>query len=246
MRYHYNLTTGSGPLHRDMVIYDATSMVGGQLVSVVAGANQACLVDPSGATLPDIVGVLGNTPSSSISAVSSGTLKFGDVIINPDAIFLAQYDNAAANDISVTSSTSTAVTLGSTDDNMDGGWMYVNSGTGVGQLAFIGAASTTVMTLDTTTAWTTTPDSSSDIILIRPPFAKNKDLDSTFSLLATDEDETGKLIVLENYIESADQAFGPLRPRQHHMLQNQDSAGARFYSDIKIVDHVLDVDTWCS
>ena len=246
MRWHYNLGGNPATLVRDMVVYNGTSLTGGAPVTAIAGANQACLQTPSGATIPDFVGVLANTPASSISAVSSGTLKFGKVILNPDAVYIAEYDSAAANDVDVVSSTSSATTLGTCDDNLDGGWLYLNSGTGVGQLVFIGSASTTVMTLDTTSAYATTPDSTTDVILIRPPFAKNKDLDSTYTLLANDEDETGKIIVLENYIEAATVAMEPLRPRQHHGLTGLNNAGVRFYSDIIFEDNVLRTATWCS
>lgn len=231
-----------------MVVYDS-GLVAGQAVCWIDGAVSCALQDPASAGgLADFAGVLNESISAS-TALATGTLVFGDVTINPDAIYLAQYDSAAANDISVVSSTSTATTLGTCDDNLDGGWLYCNSGTGIGQLGFIGAASTTVMTLDTTTAWTTTPDSTTDVILIRSPFGHNdgagKDLDSTFTLLATDEDETGEITILENYIESAAVPMGPLRPRQHHMLQNLNSQGVRFYSDIHFADNIFQgLTTW--
>jgi hypothetical protein len=222
-----------------MVIYAASGLVAGEPLIAIAGANQCCLQAPSGATIPDFVGVLANTPTSQATALTTGTLYFGSVILNPDAIYIAEYDKSLT-DIDVVSSTSAATTLGTSDDNMDGGWLYVNSGTGVGQLAFIGAASTTVMTLDTTAAWTTTPDSSSDVILIRPPFALNVDLNSTdYSTIQTDEDCTGLVMPLENYIESATIPFGPMRPRQHHMKTGLNNDGVKFYTDIRFIDNIF-------
>ena len=246
MRWHYNLVHQSGgALVRDMVVYDS-GLVAGQAVSLIAGANQCALQDPSGATLPDIVGVTCNAPSAS-TAIASGTLYFAKTIMNPDAVYLAEYDMTTTADIDVISSTATATTLGACDDNLDGGWLYVNTGTGAGQLAFIGAANAvSVMTLDTTAPWDVTPDATSDVILVRPPFAKNKDLEATWTKLASDEDETGLMIVLENYIQAQSVAWGPLRPRQHHMLTNLSSAGLKLMSDVMFEDNVLWTKTWCT
>lgn len=240
MRWHYNLVNQEGgPLVRDCAIYAASGLVAGEPVIAIAGANQAFLQAPSGATIPDFVGVLAETPTSQASAVTTGTLYFAKTILNPDAIYLAQY-GLSLTDIDVVSSTSTATTLGTCDDNMDGGWLYCNSGTGVGQLAFIGAASTTVMTLDTTAAWSVTPDSTTDVILIRPPWALNTDLNSTdYTTIQTDEDCTGLVMVMENYIESTSVAFGPMRPRQHHMLTGLNNDGVKFYSDVRFIDNLF-------
>ena len=240
MRWHYNLVyQGGGPLVRDSVIYAASGLVGGEAMTLIAGAAQYAVQAPSGATVPDFVGVLAETPPDQATVVTSGTLYFGKIVLNPDAIYIAEYDKSLT-DIDVVSSTSTATTLGTCDDNMDGGWLYVNSGTGIGQLAFIGAASTTVMTLDTTDAWGTTPDSTSDVILVRPPWAGNIDLDSTaYKSIQTDEDTTGEITAIENYIESSKVAFGPMRPRQHHMLSGLNSDGVRLYSDLFVYSNIF-------
>jgi hypothetical protein len=154
------------------------------------------------------------------------------VIINPDAIYLCQWDPSTSADVDVVSSTSTATTIATCDDNLDGSWIYCNSGTGVGQLAFVGAASTTVLTLDTTTAYTTTPDSTTDILIIRGPWQPNCDFDATYTMAKSTVATTGLVLCLEPYVESATIPFGPLRPRQHHMKTGLNSDGVRFYSDL--------------
>ena len=238
MRFHEDLAGQGSQLVRDLVVYD-TGVIAGQAVSVIAGAFQMAVQDPAAAGLADIVGVTQEAANSTATVVTTGALKWAKVQINPLAIYQVRYDLTTSADVSVSSSTSTAVTLSTTDDNCDGGWMYVNSGTGRGQLGYIGAASTTVMTLDTTDAWTTTLDSTSDIILIRPPFALNKDLDSTWALALTDEDETGEALVLENYIQSDSIAMGALVPRQHHMAQNLHNQGVKLYCDLHFCDNVF-------
>jgi len=33
--------------------------------------------------------------------------------------------------------------------------------------------------------------------------------------------------------------FGPLRPRQHHMLSNLNNQGVKFYADIRFIDNIF-------
>lgn len=241
MRYHYS-TVQAEPLIKDF--WAGATFVSGQACAIALGANGALLAEAASVPI-DVVGV--SYEAATTSTLATGTLVNVKVIVNPDAVFLAQQDLAAANDIDVVSSTTAAVTVGTSDDNLDGGWVYVNSGTGAGQLGFIGAASTTVLTLDTTAAFGTAPDSTSDVVIIRPKWdiVGGRDLDSTVTLLATDEDETGDVLVTENYIQSSTIPFQPLTPRTHHNLSGLNGTGinVRFYSDIHFQDHVLLVNT---
>ena len=50
---------------------------------------------------------------------------------------------------------------------------------------------------------------------------------------------TGEILALENYIEAATIPFGPLRPRQHHMLTGLNTQAPKFYSDIYFMDSIL-------
>ena len=238
MKWSYGMCGGQGPIVRDMVVYDASTIAKGQAVSVVLGANGAGIVDIN-ADLTEFAGVAMQEQTDAATAFSSGTLKFAKICVSPDAVYRAAYDQTTANDISVASATSTAVTVGTSDDNAEGGFIYVNSGTGQGQLAYIGAATTTVYTIDTTTAYATTLDSTSDIIHIRKPLCADKDLDSTFVLLDTEEAEDGHLLVLENFIQADNIPLGPMRPRQHHMLQNLHNHGVKFSSDVWFQDCVF-------
>lgn len=243
MRHHYNLIAhNTGPLVRDCPVYDS-GIIKGQGLTYGADELGGLLIDTT-AQGTDWVG-LSNEAVSASSAVTTGTLVFAKVILNPDSIYLALCDPTASVDVDVVSSTSTATTLGTCDDDFDGSWLYCNSGTGAGQLAFIGAASATVMTLDTTDAWVTTPDSTTDVVIVRRPWnwptGSGRDLDTTFSMLLSDEDETGEFLVMENYISSGNVPFGPLRPRQHHMLTglNGNGVNVKLYSDIYPTDNIF-------
>jgi len=243
MRHHYNLIAQeSGPLVRDCPVYDASTIIKGQGLTYGANTRGAVLIDCT-AQAADFVGVSNELINASTTDLTTGTIVYAKTILNPDAIYLAECDPAVGSDVDVISGTTTAITLGTCDDDMDGSWIYVNSGTGVGQLGYIGAATTTVMTLDTTTAFGTAPDNTSDVLLIRRPWRApadgGRDLNATFDKLLSDEDETGAIIVLENYIAAVTIPFAPLRPRQHHALSNLNNRNAKFYSDIQFQDNVF-------
>jgi len=160
------------------------------------------------------------------------------MVDNPK-VFKAYYDMAAANDLSVASSTSTVITVAACDDNLDGSWVYINSGTGVGQLRYVKAADATTLTVNT--AFTTTPDSTSDFILIRPQGLPEGGvaLDSTFSKIKSVLDETTsqKILVLKNFVE------GPMGTKvlditanSHLETDGLNGRGVRFFSHIIFID----------
>jgi len=233
MRWHYNLVNqGGGPLVRDCDIYAASGLIAGEALTCIDGANRAMLQAPSGATVPDFAGVLLETPTNQASAVASGTLYSAKVCLNPDAIYIAEYETT--DKLDVVSSTSTAVTFSgaSIDANVEGGWLYASAGTGIGQLAFVGAATTTILTIDTTQAYAVTPDATTDMILVRAPWSGNVDLGTSYTQCKTIGASTGLIMCLENYIQSTFVPFGPLRPRQHHMLTGLNTAAVQLYSDL--------------
>jgi len=86
-------------------------------------------------------------------------------MFEPGCEVSSELANSASDDIDVASATATVITITSMEDNMDGGWFYVRAGTGVGQLQYITAAATTDVTTDT---MTTTLDSTSKLIMLRP------------------------------------------------------------------------------
>ena len=242
MDFSYCLS-GATPIIRDVPLYDASSILDGEALTYGATTRGSLLIS-SANTGVDFAGVAQETIVASTTDLTAGVIVYGKACIQPDAIYKTLYDDAAANDVDVVSSTSTATTLGATDDDMDGGWMYVNSGTGVGQLAYIGAASTTVMTLSTQAAWTVTPDSTSDVLLIRrlwrAPADSGINLDSTGRFIDSGEAATGRLMAIENYIASQKHPeWTHLRPSEHHMLTGLQNNTVRFAADLFPVEHLL-------
>lgn len=241
MRWAYNLHGSSdGPLIRDFAVTDAGNIVDGEALAFAAEPNGTLLAS-SGPLGANFVGMSTETIDASTTALTTGTLVFAKVVIEPLAVYSADYDLAEANDIDVSSATTTAVTIGTADDNLDGSWIYVNSGTGAGQLAFVGAATTTVLTLDTTTAFSTAPDATSDIVLVRKRGLPTggKDLNAAGTLLATDEDETGAYAVIQNYIETSTISRHPLEPRTDHLRTGLSNSDLILSSDIYPLDHAF-------
>jgi hypothetical protein len=162
-------------------------------------------------------------------------------LVNIVPVWKVYWDTAAANDIDVSSSTSTVVTHASGDDNLDGSWIYINSGTGAGQLRFCSAATATTKTVNT--AFATTPDSTSDFILIRNQGRPTggQDLDSTFALLAPALSATGQLTILKNFMEGPLGAV-ELDPTLHE-VDGLNGRGVRFYSHVIFMDTHFSVDS---
>jgi hypothetical protein len=157
-------------------------------------------------------------------------------LLNNPSLLKIYYDMNQDNDADVSSSTSTVVTVAACDDYLDGSWLYINSGTGAGQLRYIKAANTTTMTVNT--AFTTTPDNTSDIILIRyvglQEVSAGLSLDTTYyGKIATvlNETDTSFIIPLKNFVQ------GPFGIKELDITANPDletdglnSRGVRFFS----------------
>lgn len=243
MRHHYNLIANdSGPVIRDCPVYDASSITKGEILTYGADERGGVLISGAPTTCADIVGVAAETKVASTTVITSGTLVYAKVILNPDAIYLTQWDPTA--DCATASATTAAITTAACDDDLDGSWVYLNDGTGIGQLGYVGAADTTVLTLDTTTAFGVRPDSTTTFLLIRRPWKRAnstlQDLDSTGVMLKSALSGGGGYnLILENYIEATTIPFGPLRPRQHHALAGLNNASVKFYSDLYLIDNIL-------
>lgn len=141
MKWHYDLT-GAEPIIRDLPVYDATSLANGELLMLGTTANSTAdggvsLITAgtgtSGNDAIDAVGILtestyesgGTAPTRTIDSTSG--VYFGKTIINPFAVYLAEVNKAAAQDIAVESSSTTTTiyetlsAIGAT--NLDGYWV---------------------------------------------------------------------------------------------------------------------------
>ena len=239
MRLAHEYTEGA---QFDMPINDGSSLITkGQTLIWGAGADGAgsltCLVDSSAVPI-DVFAVAAEGATTTVTNFQTPLIKTIKVqMASMIPVWKIYWDLAAGNDISVTSSTSTVVTHGAGDDDLDGAWIYINSGTGAGQLRYVKAAAATTKTVNT--AFTTTPDATSDFIMIRGQGnpTGGQDLDATFSLLKSAVSATGQLIIIKNWIE------GPtgveelnITKNSHLELDGLNTRGVRFFSHVAFLD----------
>jgi hypothetical protein len=202
----------------------------------------------------DGVGIMNETvdTSSSPSCDSEYSTTTGPcyakVIINPFAIYRTEHSLAAADDVAITSTSSTTVTIPSLADDIDGFFVYFPlSRAGVkGSLRLLTASAAGSATMDS--ALTTAGNSSDTAVLISPPnnYAFNLTADATkiSSSDCQNVKEATNLMVLQVNAEVG-AGIEMMRPARHNGMDNLDlidgSTGPHFYYDIMLKDHLFGV-----
>ncbi len=135
--------------------------------------------------------------------------------IYPGDIVAAEYDQSdtAAMDASVNSTSITATSL---EDNIDAGWIYVVSGTGIGQLLYITASASGDSTIKS--ASTVTCIVGDTFIKILPVFHQYEKINTAADKIGTD-DAAGSMrwIVLKNQFKiKGEEGWIDLDPTIHH------------------------------
>ena len=145
---------------------------------------------------------------------------FGEVeTAKPGAIIQAEYSQATADLITVTSYAAPVITVTNLEDNIDGSWVYVVEGTGLGQLGYLDASAAGNATLKS--AFTTALDNTSKFVkILRPGHA--------LLAMTTNRDElksqaaagtfTAKVLYSEIRFAGS-QGWERLDPTKHHNLQ---------------------------
>lgn len=223
-------------------IYNATSMTAGQglIWGVDATSTSTCCLINMANKADNIFAILEETPSLVASNIGTPLVyqALCSLVVN-SRVHKVYYDQNLSTDLDVSSSTSTVLTAATMDDNLDASWLYIQSGTGAGQLRYIKAADTTTLTVNT--AFTTTPDATSDFIIIRNVGIPTGGtiFNTTFDkfLAALDNTTAQKCIVLKNFCEGP---FGVVEMDVNRNgfleadgLQNR---GVRFFSHIIFFD----------
>lgn len=226
-------------------VYDASLLTRGQALKwgqdgTTTSINSLISVTNTAA---DIFAVLEEKPTTTTSNVGTPLVYQAQVsLVVPSRIHKIYYDLTVSTALAVTSSTSTVLTSATTDDDLDGSWLYIVSGTGAGQLRYVKAADTTTKTVNT--AWTTTPDSTSKMIIIRNVGIPTGGtiLNSTFSSLLSLLDATSaqKTIILKNFCE------GPFGVQEMDVTRNGfletdglSNRGVRFFSHVIFFDTLI-------
>lgn len=188
----------------------------------------------------DAFAVLTKAPTTHVTDYQTPVIYQGKVaLVANDKIWRVYYDMAAANDVAVTSYSSPTITCGTSDEDLDGAWIYINTGPGAGELRYAKAAASTSFTVNT--AFTTTLTSSSHFVLIRNvglPIGGHT-LDSTFTMMKTilDAGNSKGMIVLKNFMEGAGGSWElDITKNSHCEMDGLSTRGVRFYSDIVFTD----------
>lgn len=257
MKWHYDVNAAE-PIIRDLRVYDAGDLeIGTALCSgpVATAANQGGVIKADADVLSNIVGVINETVTAA-SVTATGVDVYGKTIINPGAVWLAEYSKLAADDVPLTAADATgkSATVTQVADH-EGCWVYITDvgGTtgGYGNLFKVGdTTGTTVLTAATSYDDTLEGNIIGDtaIVLIAP---YNADVAGGSVNLATNVKDVsgytasaaaGAAIVLENYMESGrTQPMEPLRVEMSgiNYAAGKSATEKRFYADIMFSEHLL-------
>lgn len=261
MRYHYNLNSPDDePIVRDMPIYDAALLANGELLmkgttDPDSGADQGIAlvtaVTGSSAEAVNCVGILQdsrwnpnvqgiysqNVAPANVPATATNGPFYGKVIINPSAVYLAEYDQADA--IAITSTSTTTLTVGSLQDDIDGSFVYfVGTHTGVtGSLRALTASASGSATMDS--ALLTTGVGSDTIIRTLRPLSATTNLNAAATGLTTTAaiNSGVSLRVVENYMQADNHPFEPLRKATHKGLNSLQKT--KLFADVVSINHLF-------
>src|SRR3990167_8675861 len=235
-KYFQSLTGSGGEIERDFTIRSgATTVDDGALVmrGATPGTNGGMLIVGAPA-YADAVGILleellGTATDSNIDGTTENRRK---VLYDPFGIYLFEYSQAAANDVAVTSSSGTTITVGSLEDNIDGGGIYVVNSTNSNlQLRYLTASAGGRATQKA--ALGTNLTSADNIVKVLPRLHQLVDLvTSSVTILTAAAAGTGRLCVVENYVDDTGIAFKPLDPVGDSPRTL--TANARLYSALTI------------
>jgi hypothetical protein len=275
-KWHYDLT-GAEPIIRDVVMYDAALIDNGEFIMQnPAAANKqefitgfvdssASMVNGLGISLEGIDtagstggggGVNGNLPklkpfdtAASIATDTAVGQRWGKAIINPFAVYLTEYSQAAGDDevATTTETADTTITMTAIEQDIDGGWMYSTHLSPVaserGQLRYISAVAANTLTYLTAATYT---GSSTTLIKIVPINHELIDLTADGKSIATDLAASSciSLKSIQNYISpgtgfAGGKGTGSIDVLREKLHDNSNfyGAGTKFYSDLILLNH---------
>lgn len=135
-----------------------------------------------------------------------------------DNAVTVRYDYSLASTVAVASASSATLTITSFEANFDGGWVYVNAGTGIGQILFVASSSSGSCVL--TSAATTQLDSTSKLTKVLPHFYETpvwlvNTTTAPTQLNSTAAAGTGRAVTLAQMIQR-NGIEQRLNPKSHH------------------------------
>lgn len=258
MKWFYDLN-GAEPIERYVPVYDAALIDIGEMlmlgttdpdsnadhgvafVTAFVASNAMC-VDCLGISLQKR-NTSGPYPAVTGDTVSVATLPdtsnppYNKAIINPGAVYLAEYDQT--DTMAVASTSTTTFTVTSLEDDIDTGWIFMVTSAVTGNdanLRQLTASAAGSATMDSALAGGN--ETSGTAIKILPVNHKTVDLNAEATGLATDAaiNDCISLTNMENYVKDDGISFQPLRARKHRGLNLTNNA--KFFSAIAMLDHI--------
>lgn len=264
MKWAYDITHAE-PIIRDHAIYDDSDLANGELLMLGttdpdSGKDESqCLVTAYNATAAsqavNAVGILnentyesGGTTPDRVPSTTTGPY-YGKVIINPFAVYEIEHSLAAANDVAITSTSTTTLTVPTLQDDLDGCWAYFPlTAVGVkGSLRLITASASGSCTMDS--ALSTAGNSSDTVAIISMPLKYSLPLTAAAKQVASGNaqdqfNSATNLRILETFIDR-DAGKEPMRPQTHYALDGLDNVkggnGPKFYYHVMLKDHLFGV-----
>jgi hypothetical protein len=185
----------------------------------------------------------------SIATPTATGQRWGKAIINPFAVYLTEYSQAAADDETATTNETadTTITMTAIEQAIDGGWIYSTHlspiSTERGQLRYVSAAAVNTLTYLTAATYTA---ASTTLIKILPINHELVDLTADGKSIATDlpASPVVALKVVQNYISpgtgfAGGKGRGSLDVLRHKLHDSTEvwGSGTRFYADLLITQH---------
>jgi hypothetical protein len=263
-KWSYDIT-GAEIIMRDVPVYDAATIAQGEFImlgttdpdsgndegiSFVTGYNATAanqMIDGLGISLETV------TTASSPSVASGYSTTTGPcyakAIINPFAIYMVEQSLAAADDVAITSTSTTTLTVPSLQDDIDGCHVYFPlTQTGVkGSLRLITAAASGSCTMDS--ALVTTGGASDTIVLISAPNKYSLPLEATALKVSSGDcqatyNAATNIRILETLIDR-DAGLEIITPAKFNGLNNlnlvKGGNGPRIFYKVMLKDHIFGV-----
>lgn len=229
MIYAYDVT-GAEPIIRDYPIYGAgVDILPNSVVirGATPGTNGGQLITGAATACTDTVGVLQQLHDYSVvgDSLILGTAWVQEkVLINPFAVYRAQYSAGA---IAIASVSTTTVTITSLEDNIDAGWLLGSDG----QIQFLTASAAGSASSKTNSGWT----SAITVQKILPVFHQL----GTIATGGADLNHAAavgiaSIVNLDNWIQARGIPLQRLDPTKHSGLI---LVNPKIYSDIRFKSH---------
>jgi len=261
MKYAYDLC-GAEPIIRDEPVYDAAGIAYGELLmhgggaastgaSSISGLVTAYNSTAAGVHAIAAVGIsledkdTDSSPSVDTTCATTAEHCMVKTIINPFAVYRAEYSTAQETAITSASGTN-CVVAGAADNASDNHWIHFSAGPNAGATRYclLSGASDTI-TMDS--ALLNTATTADKVIFITPKNMAPDGLDTTATMLSAVSSGTcgigaaTNLKVVNTFMDK-DAGEEVMKPWIHKGMDNPNVKGGngpKFYSDIVMKDHLF-------